>query len=96
MVKCRQFEICDGAHIPSRSSKGVFKRAKLPQPHHRDAGIFHNLRSVTFDCRSPIGTSPASPIEMSRSSVCLRLVEVAWDDGDHDEPQGVDAPAGAN
>jgi hypothetical protein len=32
---------------------------------------------------------------MSRSSVCLRLVEVAWDDGDHDEPQRVDAPAGA-
>jgi hypothetical protein len=27
-------------------------------------------------CRSPIETSPASPIEMSRSLVCLRLVEV--------------------
>jgi hypothetical protein len=27
-------------------------------------------------CRSPIETSPASPIEMSRSSVCLRLVGV--------------------
>jgi hypothetical protein len=59
-------------------------------------------RRVTFlscadiDCRSPIETSPASPIEMSRSSVCLRLVGVAWDDGDHDEPQGADAPAGAD
>src|SRR5437667_2336577 len=47
-------------------------------------------------CRSPIETSPASPIEMSRSSVRVRLVEVAWDDGDHDEPQRADAPAGAD
>jgi hypothetical protein len=46
-------------------------------------------------CRSPIETSPASPIEMSRSSVCLRLVEVAWDDGDHDELQRGDTPPGA-
>jgi hypothetical protein len=34
-----------------------------------------------YACRSPIETSPVSPIEMSRSSVCLRPVEVAWDDG---------------
>ena len=59
-------------------------------------------RRVTFlscadtACRSPIETSPASPIEMSRSSVCLRLVGVAWDDGDYDELQGADAPAGAD
>ena len=33
---------------------------------------------------------------MSGSSVCLRLVGVAWDDGDHDEPQGADASAGAD
>src|ERR1700736_5976651 len=59
-------------------------------------------RRVTFlscadiNCRSPIETSPASPIEMSRSSVCLRLIEVARDDGDHDEPQRADPPAGAD
>src|SRR4029077_14705587 len=46
--------------------------------------------------RSPIEKSPASQIEMSRSLVCLRLVEVAWDDGDHDEPQRAGAPAGAD
>src|SRR5712671_6252960 len=51
---------------------------------------------ATLQCRSPMETSPASPIEMSRSTVCLRLVEVAWDDGDHDEPQRADAPAGAD
>src|SRR5690349_919161 len=51
---------------------------------------------VTLTCRSPIETSPASPIEVSRSSVCLRLVEVAWDDGDHDEPQRADPPSGVN
>ena len=33
-------------------------------------------RYATLRCRSPIETSPASPIEMSRSLVCLRLVEV--------------------
>src|SRR5271165_4138777 len=32
----------------------------------------HSYASAT--CRSPIETSPASPKEMSRSSVCLRLV----------------------
>jgi len=53
-------------------------------------------RYATLACRSPIEASPASPIEMSRSSVCLRPVEVAWDDGDHDEPQRSDAPAGAD
>lgn len=47
-------------------------------------------------CRSPIETSPASPIEMSRSSVRVRLVGVAWHDGDHDEPQRADPPAGAD
>src|SRR5260370_5042922 len=47
-------------------------------------------------CRSPIETSPASPIEMSRSSIRLRLVEVAWNGGDHDEPQRADTPAGAD
>ena len=31
---------------------------------------------------------------MSRSSIRLRLVEVAWNDGDHDEPQRADTPAG--
>src|SRR5258707_15271595 len=55
-----------------------------------------NHRDARIICRSPIETSPASPIEMSRSLVCLRLVEVAWDDGDHDEPQRADAPAGAD
>jgi hypothetical protein len=33
---------------------------------------------------------------MSRSTVCQRLVGVAWDDGDRDEPQRVDAPAAAD
>jgi hypothetical protein len=33
---------------------------------------------------------------MSCSSVCLRLVEVARDDGDHNEPQRADAPACAD
>jgi hypothetical protein len=33
---------------------------------------------------------------MSRSTVGVGLVGVAWDDGDHDEPQGADAPAGAD
>ena len=56
----------------------------------------HNPDYPTITCRSPVETSPASPIEMSRSSVCLRLVEVAWDDGDHDEPQRADPPAGAD
>src|SRR5271168_5386908 len=41
-------------------------------------------------------TSLASPIEMSRSSVCERPIEVAWNDGDHDEPQRADAPAGTD
>src|ERR1700730_15000425 len=58
--------------------------------------ILHKTLYATFDCRSLIETSPASPIEMSRSSVCVRLVGVAWDDGDHDEPQRADAPAGAD
>src|SRR5512133_1443541 len=48
------------------------------------------------DCRSPIETSPASPIEMSRSTVGMRLVGVAWDDGDHDEPHRADASAGTD
>jgi hypothetical protein len=56
----------------------------------------HNGDYAIYPCRPPIETSPASPIEMSRSSVCLRLVEVAWDDGDHDEPQRVEASAGAD
>jgi Resolvase, N terminal domain len=60
------------------------------------AVIFHNPSYRAWPCRSPIETSPASPIEMSRSSVFLRLVEVAWDDGDHDEPQRAGAPAGAD
>src|SRR6266849_4174429 len=47
-------------------------------------------------CRSPIETSPASPIEMSRSTVGVGLVGVAWDDGDHDEPRRADTPAGAD
>src|SRR5260370_11267669 len=46
---------------------------------------------ASFDCRSPIETSPASPIEMSRSPVCVRLVGVARHDGDHDELQRADA-----
>jgi hypothetical protein len=54
------------------------------------------LSCADICCRSPIETSSASPIEMSRSSVCLRLIEVAWDDGDHDEPQRAGAPAGAD
>jgi hypothetical protein len=58
--------------------------------------LLHNMREEMEHCRSPIETSPASPIEMSRSSVCLRLIEVAWDDGDHDELQRTDAPAGAD
>jgi hypothetical protein len=33
---------------------------------------------------------------MSRSTVGTGLVGVAWDDGGHDEPQGADAPAGAD
>ena len=36
---------------------------------------FYKPGYATNLCRSPIETSPASPIEMSRSSVCLRLVE---------------------
>src|SRR5271166_524424 len=47
-------------------------------------------------CKSPMETSLTSPIEMSRSSVCERPIEVAWDDGDHGEPQRADAPAGAD
>src|SRR5271166_4963972 len=58
--------------------------------------FFASLGEESAPCRSPIETSPASPIEMSRSSVCVRLVGVAWDDGDHDEPQRADAPAGAD
>src|SRR5271169_110795 len=58
--------------------------------------IFHNIYYATLTCRSPIETSPASPIEMSRSTVWVGLVGVAWDDGDHDEPQGADPSAGAD
>ncbi len=67
------------------------RRHRLPSPHQprRRRDCLGEL--VQIDCRSPIETSPASPIEMSRSSVCLRLVEVAWHDGDHDEPQRADA-----
>src|SRR5204863_10218323 len=63
---------------------------------HPGNRIFHNKYYATFLCRSPIETSPTSTKEMSRSSVCLRFVEVAWDDGDHDEPQRVDASAGGD
>src|SRR5271154_710980 len=51
---------------------------------------------AAFLCKSPMETSLTSPIEMSRSSVCERPIEVAWNDGDHDEPQRADAPAGAD
>src|SRR6202035_4500759 len=78
-------------------------RPGLPLVHFNDTrcASVAELRSIIrkarrLACRSPIETSPASPIEMSRSLVCLRLVEVAWDDGDHDEPQRADAPAGAD
>ena len=37
------------------------------------AGFCHNVDYPAFACRSPIETSPASPIEMSRSSVCRGL-----------------------
>jgi hypothetical protein len=53
--------------------------------------VSHDPATRISRCRSPIETSPASPKEMSRSLVCLRLVEVAWGDGDHDEPQRADA-----
>ena len=33
---------------------------------------------------------------MSRSTVGMRLVGVAWDDGDHDEPHRADASAGTD
>ena len=58
--------------------------------------VFHNRPYAAEPCKSPMETSLASPIEMSRSSVCERPIEVAWDDGDHDEPQRADAPAGAD
>src|SRR6266850_6460357 len=54
------------------------------------------LSCADIDCRSPIETSPSSPIEMSRSTVGMGLVEVAWDDGDHDEPQRAGASAGVD
>jgi hypothetical protein len=57
---------------------------------------FRNTVGKNTSCRSPIETSPASPIEMSRSTIGMRLVGVAWDDGDHDEPQGANASAGAD
>ena len=74
------------------------------QPKIYHIAHFDRLPSIIADgslwcdrrCRSPIETSPASPIEMSRSSVCLRVVEVAWDDGDHDEPQRADPPTGVD
>ena len=73
--------------------------APLPLPDKPSVAVlsFTNMSGdPEQECRSPIETSPASPIEMSRSSVCLRLVGVAWDDGDYDEPQRADAPAGAD
>jgi len=97
--------------VQSRSSAAIKCAAQLPcrdavqvaPPRARRERECHLYfaRRVTFlscadsDCRSPIETSPASPIEMSRSLVCLRLVGVAWHDGDRDEPQRADAPAGA-
>ena len=78
---------------PARVAKATVRK---PGPCASAAPFVINSSYATLRCRSPIETSPASPIEMSRSSVCLRLVRVAWDDGDHDEPQGADAPAGAD
>src|SRR5580700_9252304 len=80
---------------------GIQSRSPSSCPSPRGCHLYF-ARRVTFlscadiGCRSPIETSPASPIEMSRSSVCLRLIEVAWDDGDHDEPQRADPPTGAD
>lgn len=51
---------------------------------------------ASWVCKSPMEMSLASPIEMSRSSVWVRFIEVAWNDGDHDELQRADAPAGAD
>jgi len=39
-----------------------------------------------------IATSPASLIEMLHSAVFPEACRAAWDDGDHDEPQGANAP----
>ena len=48
---------------------------------------FKNSPYALLVCKSPIETSLASPIEVSRSLICERPIEVAWNDGDHDEPQ---------
>jgi len=54
-----------------REARALMKIARGP------ALISQNLTYAAEICRSPIETSPASPIEMSRFLVCLRLVEVA-------------------
>src|SRR4051794_398776 len=74
----------------------ALERFAAPQDPVEIATFGETRIASEYCCRSPIETSPASPIEMSRSSVCLRLIEVAWDDGDHDEPQRADPPAGAD
>src|SRR3984893_7895078 len=84
-------------HLPRRI-KGTTKQDVRPTNNSTSLSLsipglanFPEDRFIRLPCRSPIETSPASPIEMSRSSVCLRLVEVAWDDGDHDEHGRADA-----
>jgi transposase-like protein len=51
-----------------------------------DRAITDAVIALRQQCKSPMETSLASPIEMSRSSICERPIEVAWNDGDHDEP----------
>jgi len=101
---CQMFDL-GGAHqaMPCVAVSSDGSVANIRRVESGDANFGLSQTDVAYaafhgegPCRSPIETSPASPIEMSRSSVCLRLIEVAWDDGDHDELQRTDAPAGAD
>ena len=77
--------LCLRSHVAGLDDKGGFRRGRgaarlrrrRPERNKRGAG----------NCKSPIETSLASSIEVSRSSICERPIEVAWNDGDHDEPQ---------
>jgi hypothetical protein len=84
--------------ITSRSSAS---RSSIGRSDSAATGARRNVAAArtkihSVRCRSPIETSSASPTEMSRSTVGLGLVGVAWDDGDHDEPRRADTAAGAD
>jgi hypothetical protein len=98
-IKCSAQSHCA---VHALASRLVMAPCRARRPRRQLECHLYFARRVTFlscadtQCRSPIETSPASPIEMSRSTVGMRLVGVAWDDGDHDEPQRADASAGAD